>query len=88
MIKLLYGKDLRLVGTLIGVGGIFAWGAEPGAVLQTALVRDDLPHSIRPEAPELYVDRDYVFFAAGLLSRSRPATAAKLLKNSLTRAKE
>jgi uncharacterized protein (TIGR01319 family) len=82
-VKLLSGKDLRAVKALIGVGGVFAHGPAPARVLRAALARDDAPDSLRPEAPALYHDAAYVFYAAGLLARHEPAAALRLLKQTL-----
>ncbi|MFC1983135.1 glutamate mutase L, partial [Chloroflexota bacterium] len=38
---------------------------------------------LKPEAPEFYVDRDYIFYAMGLLSEVFPDKALRLLKRSL-----
>lgn len=84
-VRLLYGKDLRGVKALIGVGGVFAHGPDPRAVLSAGLARDDAPDSLRPEAPTLYHDGGYVFYAMGLLARREPTLALRLLKGALTR---
>jgi uncharacterized protein (TIGR01319 family) len=84
-VRLLYGKDLRRVRALIGVGGVFAYGPNPAGVLRAGLVRDDVPDSLRPEAPELYLDSAYVFYAIGLLAKREPTAALRLLKRTLTR---
>jgi uncharacterized protein (TIGR01319 family) len=83
-VRLLHGKDLRAVRALIGVGGVFAYGAAPAEVLRAGLARDDLPASLRPEQPALYHDAHYVFYAIGLLARREPTTALRLLKSTLT----
>lgn len=82
-VQLLHGKDLRSVKALVGVGGVFAFGPRPGEVLRAALARAELPHSMRPEAPALYHDARYVFYAMGLLARREPTLALRLLKATL-----
>lgn len=82
-VQLLYGKDLRAVRALIGVGGVFAFGPDPAAALNAALARADLPHSMRPEAPAIYHDAGYVFYAMGLLAAREPTIALRLLKKAL-----
>jgi uncharacterized protein (TIGR01319 family) len=84
-VRLLYGKDLRGVKALIGVGGVFAFGPDPREVLRAGLARDDAPESLRPEAPALYHDGDYVFYAMGLLAKREPTLALRLLKGALTK---
>jgi uncharacterized protein (TIGR01319 family) len=83
-VRLLHGKDLRDVRALIGVGGVFAAGTDPRAVLRAGLARDDLPDSMRPEAPTLHHDGGYVFYAMGLLARHDRSLAMRLLAGSLT----
>jgi uncharacterized protein (TIGR01319 family) len=82
-VQLLYGKDLREVKALVGVGGVFAFGAQPREVLRAGLARADLPHSLRPQTPALYHDASYIFYAMGLLALREPAIALRLLKTSL-----
>lgn len=78
-----YGKDLTGVGTLIGTGGIFAHGAEPGAILAGALFDPTNPTSLRPRAPDCYVDQPYIMAAMGLLAELAPGPALRLLKRGL-----
>ena len=70
---------------LIGVGGVFAYGPNPAEVLRAGLARDDVPDSLRPEAPDLYLDSAYVFYAMGLLAKREPTVALRLLKRTLTK---
>jgi uncharacterized protein (TIGR01319 family) len=82
-VRLLHGKDLRAVKALVGVGGVFAHGADPWPALQAALGRAELPHSLRPSAPRLLQDAQYVFYAMGLLASREPGIALRLLAQSL-----
>ncbi|MFH1605430.1 MAG: methylaspartate mutase accessory protein GlmL [Pseudomonadota bacterium] len=82
-VQLLYGKDLRRVKALIGVGGVFAYGKDAGEILHAGLARSDRPHSLRPESPALYHDASYVFYAMGLLAAREPTIALRLLKKAL-----
>jgi hypothetical protein len=84
-VQLLHGKDLRRVNTLIGVGGVFAFGAQPADILRAGLARPESPHSMRPEAPALLHDASYVFYAMGLLAAREPVIALRLLKAALVR---
>lgn len=83
-VRFLYGKDLRKVSAMIGVGGVFAL-AGSADVLRAGLTRDDMPSSMRPEAPALYHDARYVVYALGLLADRYPTTALRLLKRELIR---
>ncbi len=72
------GKDLTTVKTVIGTGGALAHGRDPHAVLQTALADPAEPLSLRPRAPRLLVDRDYLLYACGLLGAVEPEAALEL----------
>ena len=69
------GKNLGDVGVIIGTGGPIAHGSDPAAVLKAALVDPADPFSLRPRAPRLLLDRDYMLFALGLLGAVDPAAA-------------
>tara|TARA_B100001123_G_scaffold135381_1_gene157063 strand:+ start:1267 stop:2673 length:1407 start_codon:yes stop_codon:yes gene_type:complete len=77
------GKDLTQIGTLIGTGGILAFGRDPEIVLGECLFDKSDPHSLRPKNPKMFVDSDYAMYAGGLLATLYPEMAIKLLKNSL-----
>ena len=72
------GKDLGEVRALVGTGGVFAHGGDPRALLVAGLARAEEPGSLRPRAPRLLVDRDYVLYACGLLAQAEPAAALEL----------
>ncbi len=78
------GKDLRAVQRVIGTGGVLAYGSDARSILRGALFDPADPHSLRPRAPELLLDDNYILFAAGLLSRIDPAAAVALAKTHLT----
>ena len=72
------GKDLGAVKALIGTGGVLAMGLDPGAALKKGLADPEKPQSLRPQAPKLLLDRDYVLFACGLLAEKEPDAALTL----------
>jgi uncharacterized protein (TIGR01319 family) len=72
------GKDLSDVKTLIGTGGVLAHGVGAEAMLARCLADPREPHSLRPKAPDLLLDSDYLLFACGLL-REKAAKAALTL---------
>ena len=77
------GKDLRPVKTLVGTGGVFAFGNRPGAILSSCLfIRRD-PFTLRPRNPNLYIDSDYIMYAGGLLATVYPEKALRIVKRSL-----
>ncbi|MDH7573705.1 MAG: methylaspartate mutase accessory protein GlmL [Clostridia bacterium] len=82
-VRVLYGKDLTGVRTIVGTGGILAFGRWPGWVLRAACFSPAYPESLRPKAPRLYIDRRYIMFAVGLLSAVDAAVALRLMKQHL-----
>ena len=77
------GKDLRPVRTLVGTGGVFAFGARPEAILSSCLFDSQDRFTLRPMNPNLYVDSDYIMYAGGLLATVYPETALRIVKSSL-----
>jgi uncharacterized protein (TIGR01319 family) len=77
------GKDLRPVKTLVGTGGVFAFGARPEAILSSCLFDPLDRFTLRPMNPQLYVDSDYIMYAGGLLATVHPEKALRIVKNSL-----
>jgi len=80
---MLEGKDLTGVKTVIGTGGVFAYGREPWKILEAARFRPENPLSLRPKAPAFFVDGAYVMYAVGLLSMSAPDKALRVMKKYL-----
>ncbi len=78
-----YGKDLSRVETVIGTGGIFAYGRDKRFILEGGLFSRDDPFSLRPEGPRLAVDQHYIMYAIGLLAGVVPTAALRLMKKSL-----
>ena len=73
-----HGKDLSGVGTVIGTGGALVHSRDPAAVLQMALASAAEPLSLRPRAPRLLLDREYLLYACGLLGSVEPQAALEL----------
>jgi len=69
------GKDLSDVRWLIGTGGAIVHAADPGAVLRAACADPARPAQLRPRAPRLAIDADYLLYAAGLLAQVDPRAA-------------
>jgi uncharacterized protein (TIGR01319 family) len=82
------GKDLSTVKTVIGTGGALVHGCNPRAVLEMALADAAEPLSLRPRAPRLLVDRDYLLYACGLLGAVEPEAALELALKHLLPAGE
>ncbi len=69
------GKDLTHIKNIIGVGGPIANAERP-----EKLITRNLDYtSLKPHDPELIVDRNYIFYALGLLSRIDPDIALEIM---------
>jgi uncharacterized protein (TIGR01319 family) len=81
-----YGKDLTEVAAVIGSGGVLSGRARSLAdcarILGPIRFDDDAPQHLLPRDPAVYVDRDYVLFAAGLLSQAYPDAAFAVARSS------
>ena len=73
-----HGKDLRSVAAVIGTGGVLAASADPRAILGRALADAREPLVLKPVAPRLLIDREYVLYACGLLHSVEPRAALEL----------
>ena len=62
------GKDLSAVETLIGTGGVLAHGGGAAGILSAGLADAARPQSLKPKAPRLLLDSEYVLYACGLLA--------------------
>lgn len=82
------GKDLSAVKTVIGTGGPLSHGATPGAVLEACRADAADLFSLRPTAPDFYIDADYLLYASGLLAAVEPDAAFALALGSLRPLKE
>ncbi len=78
-----YGKDLTGVKKVVGCGGILAKGPDPGIILEGISAGTGREQVLRPQEPELYLDRDYIMFAAGLLAKDYSQAAFRLMEKSL-----
>ena len=78
------GKDLTRLGAVIGTGGPLVRTPDPEAILAAALFDPAAPTSLRPRAPRLLVDRDYLLYAIGLIAQVDRDAAAALGHASLS----
>jgi len=77
------GKDLTGVAVLIGTGGALAHAVDPAGILAAALAGDGDGTSLRPRAPAIFIDRNYLLYAAGLLAEVEPSAALALAMNGI-----
>lgn len=78
------GKDLRNTKNVIGTGGGIVYAKHPKNVLSEALFNSNESLILRPKRPKLYIDKDYVLWAMGLLADSAPNASLSIIKKSLT----
>ncbi len=79
------GKDLRKWNALIGTGGVLVHSRNPKRILQAGCYREEEPELLKPLAPELLLDQNYVLSAMGLLASELPDTALAIMKKNLMR---
>jgi uncharacterized protein (TIGR01319 family) len=73
-----HGKDLSDVATLIGTGGIFTRNRYAGRILTGVVPGEGRYEVLRPADPAVFLDRDYVLYAVGLLAENYPAVAQQI----------
>ena len=78
-----HGKNLVDAENVIGTGGVFRYGLRPERVLRSALFSPDKPWSLKPRAPELFVDSEYMLYGIGLLAEAFPEQAVRIAKKYL-----
>lgn len=75
-----YGKDLTEVKNLVGTGGPLVYNYYNISALKSALFDEKNPLILKPKNPKIYLDKEYIFFAIGLLSEFSPEKATNILK--------
>ncbi len=78
------GKNIRPVRTIIGTGGPLINSKEPRRALENVLPISQKDATILlPAAEEFYLDKRYIFYAAGLLKSYDADLALDIMKTSL-----
>jgi len=77
------GKDLTAVSHIIGTGGVFRLAERARDILSGARSDAGEPFLLKPTRARLWVDRDYVMWAVGLLAQCVPEVALGLLQRHL-----
>lgn len=85
-VQVQHGKDLRNIRTVIATGGAPVHLGERDALLEAMRADPSDPRSLRPRTPQLFLDRDYLLFAVGLLAGVEPQAALELALHSITSA--
>lgn len=82
-----YGKDLTKIEKIIATGGVISHSLTPESILAGALFSDDQPNILKPKRPNLYIDKNYILYAVGLLSTINPTRSLRLAKRYIRRGK-
>ena len=77
------GKDLRTLKKIVVTGGSIIHLPKVNEVTKYALYSDNNPESLRPIKSDILVDRKYILAAMGLLSKSYPKIAIRIMKKEL-----
>lgn len=78
------GKNLTECREIIGIGGVIVNSADPGAILQHAMLRTGEAEEILiPRKMNMHIDRSYVFYAAGLLRDYDEEAAMAIMRASI-----
>lgn len=77
------GKDLSLVKTVIGTGGIFAHNPKAERILENALASERSFDTLSPRAANRVIDTEYCMYAIGLLAEDTPDLAFQLARNAI-----
>jgi len=77
------GKDLRDVAQIILTGGSLIHTERTAEIAAHALYSLANPMSLRPEAADIRIDRNYIIAAMGLLSTHYPKIALRIMKKEL-----
>lgn len=76
------GKDLSRVGTIIGTGGPLT-ALDEGRTILEGLLRPARGRELYPRKARVYIDRQYIAAATGVMARRYPAAARRLLLKSI-----
>ena len=77
------GKNLRSVRCVIGTGGPLINNRRPESALKLSLRKEAEKDILLPDRADLFLDKSYVLYAAGLLAEREPDAALAMMKKSL-----
>lgn len=76
------GKDLSRVGTIVGTGGPLTALAEGRRILESILA-PGRGRDLYPKRARVFIDRNYIAAATGIMARRHPGAARRLLLDSI-----
>ena len=78
------GKNLTRIRTIVGTGGVVVNHPTPDVLMNRLFLQNGESEDVLiPRKGEVYVDKQYVFYAAGLLEAHDPDTALMIMKKSM-----
>jgi uncharacterized protein (TIGR01319 family) len=80
------GKDLLRTRYLIGTGGILVHSTDPRKILGAGTFDQEAPNFLKPEKPDILIDRTYILSAMGLLAEKYPDKAVRIMKKYIIKA--
>jgi uncharacterized protein (TIGR01319 family) len=77
------GKDLMDIKYIIGTGGVLVHSNNPGEILEAGTFdKADAVH-LKPQKPQILLDKTYILSAMGLLSQELPDLSVRIMKKYL-----
>ncbi len=81
-----YGKNVSQIRTVVGTGGPLVNSDHPGGILRSVCRHTAKETEVLlPDAAEFYLDKRYVFYAAGLLRQFDDEAAFSIMRDSMAR---
>lgn len=80
-----YGKDLTPLPVVIGTGGVLLHHPNVHDILQGAFFDSEEPTVLKPQQAELYLDKEYILAAMGLLREVAPLSALRIMKKYMVK---
>ncbi|PMQ02504.1 MAG: glutamate mutase [Dictyoglomus sp. NZ13-RE01] len=80
-----YGKDLTDVRALIGTGGPLIYNPYNLKSISFALFNPNEPFVLKPKNPDIFIDKEYILYAIGLISEIFPEKSDKLISKYIVR---
>lgn len=79
------GKDLLNTRYLIGTGGVLVHSQNPKKILKAGLFNMESPNYLKPEKPDILIDKTYILSAMGLLAEKYPDMAVRIMKKYIVK---
>lgn len=77
------GKDLTQASCVIGTGGVIVFHQDPLQIMKGALFDSTNPMILKPMTPKIFIDKQYILAAMGLLAGIEPIVSLRIMKKYL-----